>query len=76
MKPSHSSIIQALKDGGILWRYSSERSGRLFSHSTGNWTRVHSKTIQDMETLLLIREDQKRSVYRDFGGSDIHYQLT
>ena len=72
MKPSHRKIIKALRQGALLWRYSTQNTAYLCMDSLIR--AVKKKTVTEMCEAKLIAEDVEKSVYRS-GGSDLVYSL-
>lgn len=73
MKKRHKEIVEALKNGARLWRYSTAGYGYLILD--GNPQRVKKSTIDEMEEIGIIEEDMSAGYYRAESGSDLVYKL-
>lgn len=72
MNRTHRKVLNAMRLGATLWRYSTHRRGWLL---VGNDTLVVNRsTIDAMEEAGLIEEDEKESFYRGH-GSDLRYRV-
>lgn len=73
MTRRQKQIVDAVKKGATLWRYSTQSSGWLIW--LGNSELVRGATIEKLEEAGQLVEDEKNSFYRPTGGSDILYKL-
>lgn len=70
---AENQIMNALKNGATLWRYSKHRRGHLVDR--GSIINFNLRTIENLIKLDLIEEDINQSYYREGSGNDIYYKL-
>jgi len=75
---SQKRVIDGLKNGQILWRYSTQNTAYLLTNRhdcTCGVVAIRKSTIETLEEAGLIEEDNEESFYRAGSGSDIRYKL-